>query len=681
MMAAATKIPARSLNGCWTCRVRRKKCDETRPACSRCISLDLECHGYGPRPYWMDNGALQNEQASKFRQMVSQARSRKRRQKLLLSTRPAARGKVYPFFNVAQDEVQGLNRDSNAAALNNSTLACSTMPLNQLPTPGGTSVFPEEDYATFSKQLEWSQNPSSPSSSVEGLLTPNVLEIQEPGIAWGDMVTSDDFGLALSKTALSDLDDFMWSASLDSPHLQKDPTLSPDPTNLQPTSGMHMLAAATCGQTISWPMTPVDPISGSKSEDELLMHYLDRVFYIQYPFYHTQDRQGRGWLLSLLRRIEPAYYASLALSELDLLSTSLPQSELPARLTQLRTKDSYYDLALQGMQCIMADSFSWNAQSQFTHNLEGLVSILQLLYWEILAGGTKNWQWLLRLAGNLMPAFIQMRMSSTIHDASGQICPSIPLGNQSPSSEDDCTAKLLLGSFVSLDIIASASTRRAPFLEIDHVQILDHFGISLEILMGCRNSIMALISEVSALDRWKKEAEAARKLSIIELAQRGGQLEERLRRELADLEQVSAPGSLSAWGSSATPGGSRAHPSINKAFGLGAIAYLHVVLSGAHPELPEIAQTVSEAIIVFQMLRDQRLLSSVVWPFCIVGCLAQPDQRPSFRELFTTAEATVGTLAEAFRVMEECWQARKSRTSECDWVSVMNERGDYVLLR
>ncbi|GKZ19208.1 hypothetical protein AbraIFM66951_008042 [Aspergillus brasiliensis] len=647
----------------------------------------------------MDNGNLQNEQASKFRQMVSQARSKKRRQKLLLSTRPSARttGKglhmsskgpalrsitlVYPFFNVAPGEMQRLTQDSNVAAIDPCTLAGSTVPLNQLPTPEGTSVFPEEDYATFSKHMEWIQNPSSPSSSVEGLLTPNVLEMHEPGIAWGDLVTSDDFGLAMSKSALSDLDDLMWSASLESPHLQKGPSLSPDPISLQPTSGMHMLAAATCGQTISWPMTPLGPIPGSRPEDELLMHYLDRVFYIQYPFYHTQDRQGRGWLLSLLRRIEPAYYASLALSELDLLSTSLSKNELPARLAQLRIKDGYYDLALQGMQRIMADSFSWNTQSQFTHSLEGLISILQLLFWEIFAGGTKNWQWLLRLSGNLIPAFMRTRMSSTLHDASGQICPNAPLDNHSPSPEDDCTTKLLLGSFVSLDIIASASTRRGPFLDIDHVHVLDHLGIPLESLMGCRNSIMALISEVSALDRWKKESEVARKLSIIELAQRGGQLEERLRRELADLEQLSPPGPCSAWGSSATPGASRAHPGISRAFGLGAIAYLHVVLSGAHPELPEIAQTVADAILVFQVLRDRRLLSSVVWPFCIVGCLAQPDQQPSFQELFTTAEAPEGTLAEAYRVMEECWQARTSRTAECDWVSVMNERGDYVLLR
>ncbi|PWY87259.1 C6 transcription factor [Aspergillus sclerotioniger CBS 115572] len=684
-MAAATKIPARSLNGCWTCRVRRKKCDETRPACTRCISLDLECHGYGPRPFWMDNGALQNEQASKFRQMVSQARSRKRRQKLLLSTRSSGRNPAYPFFNAAQEEFHDLPRESDLAAFN--ALACSApIQHHPIPTTEAPSIFSDEDFAVsplFSKNMEWAQNSSSPASSVEGLLlTPSLHGLHEPGIVWGGMVSPEDLGLATSKTTLSDLDDLMWSASLDSPHFQE-ATLPTDHGNGKPTSDMHALAAATCGQAILWPMSPSDSAMGERAEDELLMHYLDRVFYIQYPFFHSRDRRGRGWLLSILRRVKPAYYASLALSERDLLSTSLSRDEITTRLTQLRAKDGYYDMALQGMQRIMAGSFGWHAPTHLANSLEGLISILQLLFWEIFAGGTKNWQWLLRMAANLIPALVQARMPLIMPDATGPAYPSGQSDEPGPSSEDRSAADFLLGSFISLDIIAAASTRRAPFLEIDHVQALDRLEIPLETLVGCRNSIMALICEVSALDRWKKESEVARKLSIIDLAKRGGQLEERLRQELASLEQmpVAEP---SVWGPSPIPGACPTHPGISKAFGLAAIAYLHVVISGAHPELPEIAKIVSEIIVVFQTLRDQRLLQNVVWPFCISGCLALEEHQRCFRDLFAASEGTEptgGTLGEAYQVMEECWQARKSRSSDCDWVSIMNERGEYVLLR
>ncbi|KAL5526006.1 hypothetical protein ACEPAG_7344 [Sanghuangporus baumii] len=42
--------------GCWTCRIRRKKCDEQRTdnSCQTCIRLRIDCLGWGPkRPAWM----------------------------------------------------------------------------------------------------------------------------------------------------------------------------------------------------------------------------------------------------------------------------------------------------------------------------------------------------------------------------------------------------------------------------------------------------------------------------------------------------------------------------------------------------------------------------------------------------------------------------------------------------
>ncbi|KAF9065091.1 fungal-specific transcription factor domain-containing protein [Rhodocollybia butyracea] len=45
-----------SKGGCWTCRLRRKKCDEQREgdSCRTCIRLTIDCLGWGPkRPEWM----------------------------------------------------------------------------------------------------------------------------------------------------------------------------------------------------------------------------------------------------------------------------------------------------------------------------------------------------------------------------------------------------------------------------------------------------------------------------------------------------------------------------------------------------------------------------------------------------------------------------------------------------
>ncbi|KFY47992.1 hypothetical protein V496_10359 [Pseudogymnoascus sp. VKM F-4515 (FW-2607)] len=44
----------RSRTGCYTCRLRRKKCDEGSPCCSACKNLGLECNY--KRPMWWSNG-------------------------------------------------------------------------------------------------------------------------------------------------------------------------------------------------------------------------------------------------------------------------------------------------------------------------------------------------------------------------------------------------------------------------------------------------------------------------------------------------------------------------------------------------------------------------------------------------------------------------------------------------
>ncbi len=69
----------RSTRGCWTCRLRRKKCDEIRPTCATCESLAITCHGYGPKPEWMDGGEQEKEMANSIKQIVKHTSRRKGR--------------------------------------------------------------------------------------------------------------------------------------------------------------------------------------------------------------------------------------------------------------------------------------------------------------------------------------------------------------------------------------------------------------------------------------------------------------------------------------------------------------------------------------------------------------------------------------------------------------------------
>lgn len=42
----------KSFTGCWTCRARKIKCDDSKPTCQRCIVRKVKCEGYGVRLVW-----------------------------------------------------------------------------------------------------------------------------------------------------------------------------------------------------------------------------------------------------------------------------------------------------------------------------------------------------------------------------------------------------------------------------------------------------------------------------------------------------------------------------------------------------------------------------------------------------------------------------------------------------
>ncbi|KAF2625418.1 hypothetical protein BU25DRAFT_346380 [Macroventuria anomochaeta] len=63
--------------GCWTCKLRRKKCDESRPICGDCNSLKIDCK-YGSKPSWMDGGDRQRQKAFSLKEEIKRNAAQKR---------------------------------------------------------------------------------------------------------------------------------------------------------------------------------------------------------------------------------------------------------------------------------------------------------------------------------------------------------------------------------------------------------------------------------------------------------------------------------------------------------------------------------------------------------------------------------------------------------------------------
>jgi hypothetical protein len=241
---------------------------------------------------------------------------------------------------------------------------------------------------------------------------------------------------------------------------------------------------------------------------------------------------------------------------------------------------------------------------------------------------------------------------------------------------DEIACDFLVSVFVWFDILASASTRSKPFLE-DNVQYLGN--IELDKVMGCESSVMILISKISQLEEWKREMQRAGRLSIVELSSRGSDIGMLLNHQLAT--QTILPTTL-VFGNS--PG--KYVSTITRIFAYAALTYLHTVVSGPYPELPEIKASVSMTIAALSNLPEPKLLKNLAWPFCMSGCMASRDQDSLFRSLMAGMSIDghcPGNYWKAFEVMQECWRLRDCHgeaSAEVDWTSAMSSLGFQVLL-
>ncbi|KAH6675756.1 fungal-specific transcription factor domain-containing protein [Halenospora varia] len=711
-MATTVVNASRSLYGCWTCRLRKKKCDENRPSCYTCTSLELYCHGFGPRPEWMDRGLLQKQKALEVKQILRHIKSNKY-QRQSIQTAQHMRLQLDP---VPVKEASSSNLIESSPIHGTSVVHGSATPQDNLHNdivvrdlttfdvpmwgePSCNNILPEESFFNQEDVISASnQNLFAGNTGIENVdfesnsassglpervsaSAPVSLSGCEGKTRWGNGFSRGDSQLEANLAALVTFSGETLNASIHESDLSRYLT-SKNQDKSSPLIQQNSASTSVYfGCHDSWFAGSSSSILCRNTEDTLFMHYLDEVFYIQYPFYDS-SKGGRGWLFSILRRVKSAYYAALALSEHYRHSTLSQHNNIASSPVLLRAKNRYYDLALQEMQLSLAQSSMWSGTTVIIRSIETLTSILQLLYWELFRGGTENWQIHLRAASTLIPALVRLVQMASI----AQVPINSGRRNEQQHkkllhSEDDSAIRFLLGSFISMDIISCASTRSSPFLELDHKLILERAGIELENLNGCKNWIMVLTFEISQLDTWRRKADKTQSLSLRDLVKRGGQIEERLQEKLANIENEPSIG-VSIGNTSGIVSMS-ASTEITKIFALSATTYLHVVISGAHPELPEVKGSVSKTIAAFKRLTDAKLLRHLVWPFCISGCLALEEEHAFFRDLISAAELTqlaIGTCLEALKIMEECWRMRKSGSSNCDWVSVMNRCGRYVLL-
>lgn len=69
-------IDTNNFEGCFTCRLRRKKCDEGHPACKACTNLNVKCEY--KRPVWWGTPEQRRQQKERIKTKIKQTKSLER---------------------------------------------------------------------------------------------------------------------------------------------------------------------------------------------------------------------------------------------------------------------------------------------------------------------------------------------------------------------------------------------------------------------------------------------------------------------------------------------------------------------------------------------------------------------------------------------------------------------------
>ena len=248
-------------------------------------------------------------------------------------------------------------------------------------------------------------------------------------------------------------------------------------------------------------------------------------------------------------------------------------------------------------------------------------------------------------------------------------------------SDEALALNFFASALVWFDILSSVTTGekpRYPDVFSSLLQVEDG-SIQLCQLMGCKNWVMVIIMDIAILAEWKSAAQSCGNLSLLELARRAASIEARLKTGIAEhLEQPLDPTIDSC--------GIRTLESryVTHIFACAAQVYLHVVVSGAYPEISEIKEGVKETLEAFRSLPDARWSRHLVWPFCIAGCMAEEQYEDDFRSIASTANMDGGVFCnfeKALAIMEECWRGRRGQRSHpWSWTTAMTSLGVKALL-
>ncbi|KAG0706747.1 fungal-specific transcription factor domain-containing protein [Suillus ampliporus] len=112
-----------------------------------------------------------------------------------------------------------------------------------------------------------------------------------------------------------------------------------------------------------------------------------------------------------------------------------------------------------------------------------------------------------------------------------------------------------------------------------------------------------------------------------------------------------------------------------------AILYLHTVLSDPNPGVPEIVNSVDVMVQLLSQLPVSNIDRCLVFPICLAGCLTDdPIKREFLKARLEGQHDGFGNTSQTLRIMETAWQRRDSQGGAVEWQDLLHIQGRHLLL-
>ncbi|KAF8589457.1 hypothetical protein K439DRAFT_1645074 [Ramaria rubella] len=671
--APKAKGAVRAKSGCYTCRIRRKKCDEQPDRdgnCQTCVRLRLECLGFGAkRPDWM----RENNSVQELREKIKQ-------------------------FLASQGMIKGHSGGG-------------VRPADQDPASSSTMSPPTGDHSRLGPRMP-------PISSVRDGPPPHVSEmVHFPPLPGGHPFPpppGQGVHVLFSVDPQASRQVSAGHPPMGPPHppplvgVQLDPELEHMPQSYgQPSPHHHHHHQQPQSRNMSfipaspWPSAPslLPPSSFGPSYNIHDDYFNDQqevsselVTTIPHeiavsPFPYVDDMQDSTYLRHYMQHVLKIQYLLADRSSIERFIFQFAQTSASARSAMCLLSAVHLQrmrhIEYPGYREPEGDTAEMNRIFLRTRTLlqktrqvtEGdAMAGLHVVSCFLFTGGQGPWHRYLYIA----MYWVESIFKDTRYDG--------PWDAYRHCTESQ---QFIIRTTMWFDVW-SAITRRTPpcFQEIYRQLFGEQHGypgtplggVDMLSVMGCTNETVLAMSETASLAHWKDTHTREGDLSVPMLSERGRNIETQyLSREHDAILGSTHGNSLDV----------RRRLAAN-VFRASARVYLHSVLSGCRPNVKEIAFGVDETVNILKRVpssegASRSVVRSVVLSIALCGCMTDDAGHREFLSSCLVSLAgqeveVLGNCTQAKKLMERVWEKRDGGDPAVDWRDVIHEMAADLLL-